>query len=190
MAKTPSRMLPLGTILPTFNLPAPAGPEGRLGAKIASGEVMGTKGLLVIFMCNHCPYVKHIAKPMSDLTKEFLAAGIGCAGINCNDATRYPEDSPAKMVAEGKLQDYRFPYLFDQDQSVARAFDAACTPEFYLFDRNQRLVYRGQFDESRPGNGVPVTGKDLREAGMALIAGRAISDEQKPSIGCNIKWLS
>ena len=190
MAKTPSRMLPLGTMLPKFALAAPEGLDGRLGSEVTSGEAMGTNGLLVIFMCNHCPYVKHIAKPMSDLAKEFLASGIGCVGINSNDATRYPEDSPAKMVAEAKLQDYRFPYLFDQDQSVARAFDAACTPEFYLFDRNERLVYRGQFDESRPANGVPVTGKDLQDAGEALVAGQPISDDQKPSIGCNIKWLS
>lgn len=144
--------------------------------------------LLVIFLCNHCPYVVHLRVKIAQLTREFHASGVGVVGINANDPERYPADSPARMSEEIRTAGYLFPYLFDATQSVAKAYRAACTPEFYLFNDRRRLVYRGQFDDSRPGNGRPVTGADVRAAVDALLAGQPPLAKQIPSVGCNIKW--
>lgn len=175
-------MLPLGTTAPDFQLPDTNG-------KIISLAAFKDKpALLVIFMCNHCPYVKHLRAGLAQLARDYLPRGAAIVGINANDVANYPEDSPAKMAAEVKSAGYIFPYLYDEPQTVAKAYHAACTPDFFLFDRGRRLVYRGQFDASRPGNGVPVTGKDLRAALDAVLAGKPPSTFQSPSIGCNIKW--
>jgi len=182
MAKTASIMLQLGTLAPGFRLPDTSG-------KIVSlADFRDAPALLVIFMCNHCPYVKHIRHELAELAGEYQARRVAVVGINSNDAANYPDDSPAKMVEEVQNIGYAFPYLYDETQAVAKAYRAACTPDLYLFDRQRRLVYRGQFDDSRPGGGVPVTGKDLREALDAVLAGKPVSLNQKPSIGCNIKW--
>ncbi len=175
-------MLPLGTKAPAFRLPDPS------GKPFALADFKGAPALLVVFMCNHCPYVKHIRDGLARLAREYQPRGVAMVGINSNDVANYPADSPAKMAEEAALAGYVFPYLYDEAQSVAKAYHAACTPDLYLFDRDQRLVYRGQSDDSRPGNGIPVTGKDLRAALDALLAGKAVSPNQKPSIGCNIKW--
>ena len=144
--------------------------------------------LAVIFWCNHCPYVRHLRDGLAQLARDYQPRSVAVVGISANDVANYPADSPAKMAAEAAAAGYIFPYLYDETQAVAKAYRAACTPDFYLFDKDQRLVYRGQFDDSRPGNGVPVTGKDLRAALDALLAGKPVSPDQKPSIGCNIKW--
>ena len=144
--------------------------------------------VLVIFMCNHCPYVKHVAAGLAELAKEYQRRGVAVVGINANDVDTYPDDSPAKMAEEVKARGYTFPYLYDATQGVAKAYRAACTPDFYVFDRERKLVYRGQMDSSRPGSGVPVTGEDLRAALDAVLAGQPVSANQKPSLGCNIKW--
>ena len=175
MARTPSTMLDLGTQAPDFSLLEPA-----TGNTVSLSDFSDTKGLLVVFMCNHCPYVKHIDAE--------LAQGLAVVGINSNDVENYPDDSPEKMVETVKQVSYSFPYLYDETQAVAKAYQAACTPDFFLFDGNMKLVYRGQFDDSRPRNDEPVTGKDLRAAADALLAGRAIEGEQTPSLGCNVKW--
>jgi len=143
-----------------------------------------------MFICNHCPYVKHIRKELANLTAEFQEKGIAVFGINSNDIKNYPEDSPEKMVLEKRSAHYTFPYLFDESQEVARSYQAACTPDFFLFDRSGKLVYRGQFDDSRPGNQIPVTGKDLRQAMEQVLKGLLPQSDQRPSIGCNIKWKS
>lgn len=181
MARTLSTMLPLGTIAPDFKLP------DTNGKRVSRDDFQGTAGLLVIFMCNHCPYVKHIAPKLAEFGRQFEGR-LSIVGINSNDAQAYPDDSPDKMVLERAKQAYVFPYLFDQDQSVAKAYRAACTPDFFLFDKDKRLVYRGQFDSSRPNSGVAVTGEDLLGAINALLNGSPISVDQKPSMGCNIKW--
>jgi peroxiredoxin len=182
MSLTPSTMLPLGTAAPDFRLPDTSG-------KIVSlADFKGQTALLVVFMCNHCPYVQHIRTGLAQLAHDYLPRGVAMVGINSNDVANFPEDSPAKMAAEAKAAGYLFPYLYDESQAVAKTFHAACTPDFFLFDRGRRLVYRGQFDASRPGNGVPVTGKDLRAALDAVLAGRTTSQFQAPSMGCNIKW--
>jgi len=184
MTLTPSTMmLELGATAPAFNLPEPA-----TGKTVALADFKGAPGLLAIFMCNHCPYVKHIRHALAEFAREYQARGLKIVGINANDVAHYPADSPAKMVEEVKAVNYPFPYLYDETQEVAKAYHAACTPDLYLFDQELKLVYRGQFDGSRPGNNVPVTGADLRAAADALLAGRAVSPEQKPSMGCNIKW--
>jgi len=184
MALTPSTMLPLGTAAPDFKLP-------DTGGKIVSlADFKDKAALLVIFMCNHCPYVIHIRPGLAQLARDYLPRGAAIAGINSNDVANYPADSPAKMKDEVKSAGYIFPYLYDETQAVAKAYRAACTPDIYLFDKNQKLVYRGQFDDSRPGNGIPVTGRDLRAALDAVLAGRPVSPNQKASIGCNIKWKS
>ena len=184
MALTPSTMLPLGTAAPDFKLP-------DTGGKIVSlADFKDKAALLVIFMCNHCPYVIHIRPGLAQLARDYLPRGAAIAGINSNDVANYPADSPAKMKDEVKSAGYIFPYLYDETQAVAKAYRAACTPDIYLFDKNQKLVYRGQFDDSRPGNGIPVTGRDLRAALDAVQAGRPVSPNQKASIGCNIKWKS
>jgi len=183
MARTPSTMLELGTRAPAFSLLEPA-----TGKSVALDDFADARGLMVVFMCNHCPFVKLIADGLADFAREYQAKGIAVVGINSNDADNYPDDSPEKMIEEARARGYTFPYLFDADQSVAKAYRAACTPDFYLFDGERKLVYRGQFDGARPGNDVPVTGADLRAAADALLAGRAIGEDQKPSLGCNIKW--
>ncbi len=182
MARTQSTMLELGTPAPPFRLPDTEGRWRTLD------DFKSAPALLVIFMCNHCPYVKHLRGALADFAREYQAKGLAIVGINANDATNYPDDSPEKMVAEAAEAGYRFPYLYDESQAVAKAYRAACTPDFFLFDDQRKLVYRGQFDDSRPGNGVPITGKDLRAAVDALLAGQAVNGEQTPSLGCNIKW--
>ncbi|GMV97584.1 MAG: thioredoxin family protein [Phycisphaerae bacterium] len=181
MALTPSTMLPLGTAAPRFELPDTNG-------RIVSPEQFAGSPLLVVFMCNHCPYVKHIRGELARLAAEYQAKGVGVVGINSNDVERYPDDSPQRMREEVREAGYTFPYLFDETQAVAKAYRAACTPDFFLFDRRHQLVYRGQLDDSRPGNAKPVTGSDLRAALEAVLAGRPVSSDQRPSVGCNIKW--
>jgi peroxiredoxin len=175
-------MLPLGTKAPDFRL---ADPSGKV---VSLADFKSAPALLVIFMCNHCPYVKHIRGGLAQLARDYRPRGVAVVGINSNDVANYPVDSPAKMAAEAASAGYTFPYLYDETQAVAKAYRAACTPDLYIFDKDQRLVYRGQFDDSRPGNGVPVTGKDVRAALDAVLAGKAVSSTQKASIGCNIKW--
>jgi len=182
MVRTASTMLPLGTKAPDFALPDTNGKIVRLA------DFEGAKALLVIFLCNHCPYVKHIAGQLARITKEYMDRGVAVVGINSNDVSAYPEDSPEKMQEEVALRGYRFPYLYDETQEAAKAYRAACTPDFFLFDADRKLVYRGQLDDSRPSNGLPVTGKDLTAAVDAVLAGKPIPAEQKPSLGCNIKW--
>jgi peroxiredoxin len=175
-------MLPLGTQAPAFSLPDT---EGNL---VSLNDYAGKKALLVIFMCNHCPYVKHVAAELKSLTDDYMPQGVGVVGISSNDADNYPDDSPEAMAREKASRGYSFAYLFDADQSVAQAYAAACTPDFFLFDGDQKLVYRGQLDSSRPGSEIPVSGEDLRAAIDAVLAGDAPSDKQTPSLGCNIKW--
>jgi peroxiredoxin len=182
MVATNSTMLPLGTKAPDFQLP------DTNGKSVTLGDFKSAPALVVVFMCNHCPFVKHLRGGLAQFGKDFQPRGAAIVGISSNDVENYPEDSPVKMAQEVKSAGYTFPYLYDESQEVAKSYRAACTPDFYLFDRDQRLVYRGQFDDSRPGNGVPVTGKDLREALEAVLSGKAVSQKQKPSIGCNIKW--
>jgi peroxiredoxin len=184
MAETPSTMLPLGTKAPYFRLPDP---QGKL---VSSDDFKDAPALLVVFMCNHCPFVKHIRSQFAELAREYQGRGVAIVGINSNDVEISPGDRPEKMAEEITAIGYTFPYLFDESQEVAKAYRAACTPDLYLFDRDRRLVYRGQFDDSRPGNGRPVTGADLRAALDAVLAGHAVPANQKPSIGCNIKWRS
>jgi peroxiredoxin len=182
MSLTPSTMLPLGTSAPDFKLPDP---DGKI---VALADFKDAPALLVLFICNHCPYVKHIRAGLAQLARDYLPRGVAIIGINSNDVANYPEDSPARMKEEAKSAGYLFPYLYDASQAVAKAYHAACTPDLYLFDRNRKLVYRGQFDDSRPGNGIPVTGKDVRAALDAVLAGNPMSPSQKASVGCNIKW--
>ena len=182
MVRTASTMLPLGTPAPDFSLP------DTDGKTVSLGDFAGSKALLVVFMCNHCPYVKHVAPELKRLSDDYLPRGVAVVGISSNDAEKYPDDSPQAMATEKASRGYAFPYLYDADQSVAQAYAAACTPDFYLFDADTRLVYRGQLDASRPKSDIPVTGEDLRAAIDAVLAGNAPSDTQTPSIGCNIKW--
>jgi peroxiredoxin len=182
MAVTASKMLTLGTSAPNFSLPDT---EGNI---VSPADFEGAPGLLVIFMCNHCPFVKHILRGLVKLVKEYQSNGVAVVGINSNDVTNFPEDSPEMMAKLVKEVGFTFPYLYDETQEVAKAYQAACTPDFFLFDKERKLVYRGQMDDSRPGNKIPVTGADLRVAMDALLAGREVNPEQKPSMGCNIKW--
>lgn len=182
MALTPSTMLALGTPAPDFRLPDTAG-------KIVGLEDFSSyKALVVMFICNHCPYVKHLRRGLADFGRECAEKGVGLVAINSNDVANYPEDAPGRMAEEAKAAGYCFPYLFDETQCVAKAYRAACTPDFYLFDAGRRLVYRGQFDRSRPDNGLPVTGHDLRAALDAVLKGATPAGGQVPSMGCNIKW--
>ena len=181
MVAVNSTMLPLGTAAPDFRLP------DTDGKTVALSDFKG-KPLLVMFICNHCPFVKHIRAGLAQLGRDYLPRGAALVAINSNDVANYPADNPAKMKEEAQAAGYLFPYLYDESQAVAKAYRAACTPDFYLFDSNHRLIYRGQFDDSRPGNGLPVTGKDLRAALNAAITGKPMALDQKPSIGCNIKW--
>ena len=177
-------MLPLGTAAPDFTLP------DTDGKTVSLADFKDKTALLVLFICNHCPYVKHLRAGLAQLARDYRPRGVAIIGINSNDVTNYPEDSPARMKEEAKSAGYLFPYLYDESQAVAKAFHAACTPDIFLFDRGRRLVYRGQFDASRPGTGSPVTGKDLRAAFDAVLAGKTTSQFQAPSMGCNIKWKS
>lgn len=176
-------MLPLGTSAPAFALP-------DIDGKIVSlKDFGGAKALVVVFMCNHCPYVKHVAPELARLGNEYQAKGVAFVGINSNDASAYPDDSVEMMKSEVAKQGYTFPYLFDATQEIAKAYRAACTPDFFVFDGSQQLVYRGQLDDSRPKTDKPLTGKDLREALDCILAGKPVSANQRPSIGCNIKWI-
>lgn len=175
-------MMPLGTPAPDFSLPETD------GGTVSLVDFKDTKALLVVFMCNHCPYVKHVAEQLKLLSDEYMQHGVGVVGINSNDVDKYPEDNFDAMTTEKEERNYAFPYALDKDQSVAIAYGAACTPDFFLFDADHRLTYRGQLDASRPGSGIAVTGADLRAALDETIAGRTAAIDQKPSVGCNIKW--
>jgi peroxiredoxin len=183
MVAVNSTMLPLGTPAPDFALPQPDGTLYRLETDADA------KALLVVFMCNHCPFVVHVAEELARLGAELPGRGVAMIGISANNVAKYPADSPEKMVETAAQYGWTFPYLYDEDQSVAKAYRAACTPDFYLFDGDRKLAYRGQLDDSRPGNGVPVTGADLRAAVDAVLAGAPVAQPQVPSIGCNIKWI-
>ncbi len=182
MVQTASTMLSLGTPAPDFRLP------DANGKTVSPADFPSAPALLVIFMCNHCPYVKHLASGLAELAREYQARGVAIVGINSNDWSQYPDDAPEKMAEEVRTRGYTFPYLADESQEVAHAYQAACTPDFFLFDKQRRLVYRGQMDSSRPGNNLPVTGKDLREALDAVLTGQPVPAHQRPSMGCNIKW--
>ncbi|MFM8634755.1 MAG: thioredoxin family protein [Planctomycetia bacterium] len=182
MVRTPSTMLPLGTSAPDFSL---SNIDGRT---LSLADVAGPKATVVMFICNHCPFVKHVADQLAILGRDFIPRGVGFVAISSNDVSTHPADSPEQMVHEAEARGYPFPYLYDDTQEVAKAYHAACTPDFYLFDAAKSLVYRGQLDASRPGNDIPVTGSDLRTAIDELLAGRKPSPDQTPSIGCNIKW--
>jgi len=181
MARTPSTMLPLGTVAPQFDLLDTA------GERISLAGFHG-RPLLVVFMCNHCPFVQHILDGLIDLVRHYQAKGVAVVGINSNDVEAYPADHPVLMARLATEKDLPFPYLYDPSQEVAKAYQAACTPDFFLFDKDHRLAYRGQMDDSRPGNGIPVTGQDLRTAIDAVLAGTPVPVDQRPSLGCNIKW--
>ena len=182
MVRTASTMLPLGTAAPEFSL------LDLNGQTVSLKQFKVKKALVVVFMCNHCPYVKHIAPELVRLVADYSYKGVAFVGINSNDGEAYPDDGPEKMKEEAKLRGYLFPYLHDADQSVAKAYHAACTPDIFVFDDSHRLVYRGQLDDSRPKSDRPLNGKDLRNALGSLLAGKPINATQKPSIGCNIKW--
>ena len=182
MVMTASTMLPLGTEAPDFTL---LDPEGN---PVSLSDFDGAGALVVVFMCNHCPFVKHVIDGFVKLTKEYQPRGVAVVGINANDVNEFPEDRPEKMIQFAREKGFTFPYLYDEEQDVAKRYRAACTPDFFVFDENRRLVYRGQMDDSRPGSNVPVTGADLRAALDAVLEGEAVPEEQKPSMGCNIKW--
>ena len=182
MALTPSTMLPLGSKAPQFRLWEPG------GSMISLDDFKDAPALLVMFICNHCPYVKHVRHELAKLGADYQAKGVAVVAINSNDADAYPDDSPEAMTKEKADFGYTFPYIYDEDQAVAKAYEAACTPDFYLFDASRSLVYRGQLDGSRPGNSFPVDGKDLRAALDLLLAGQPVPTDQRPSMGCNIKW--
>ncbi len=183
MVKTKSTMLPLGTKAPEFSL---TNVDGR---SVSLADFRDAPALLVIFMCNHCPYVIHVAPELARIAVEYQAKGVGVVGINSNDVSKHPQDSPEQMVHEMELREYTFPYLYDESQEVAKAYRAACTPDFFLFDVKQELVYRGQMDDSRPDTDIPITGEDLRAALDLVHAGQPVGSVQKPSLGCNIKWI-
>jgi peroxiredoxin len=182
MAETPSTMLATGTEAPDFRLPDP---QGKV---VALDDFKDAPALLVAFICNHCPYVKHVRSKFAEVARDYQSRGVAVVGISSNDTDSHPDDGPEKMAEEVNLAGYTFPYLYDETQEVAKAYQAACTPDFFLFDRDRRLVYRGQFDDSRPGSGRPVTGKDLTGAVDAVLAGKPVPGNQRPSVGCNIKW--
>ena len=182
MARTPSTMLDLGTTAPAFAL------KDADGKAVSIDDFAAAPALLVVFMCNHCPYVQHVARGLADLGRDLAARGVAMVGINSNDIEAYPADGPDRMAAEADRHGWTFPYLLDETQDVAQAYLAACTPDFFLFDGERRLVYRGQMDGSRPGNDVPATGEDVRTAVDAVLAGRPVPEDQRPSLGCNIKW--
>jgi peroxiredoxin len=176
-------MKALGTDAPDFSLP-----DVVTGKMVSRQSVAGPKGMLAMFICRHCPFVKHVQEELARIGRDYARSGVGIVAISSNDVTSHPEDSPTKLAYQARELNFFFPYLFDESQDVARAYDAQCTPDFFLYDSRGKLVYRGQLDDSRPGNDIPVTGKDLRAALDALIAGQPISPQQRASIGCNIKW--
>ena len=183
MSRTPSNMLPLGTTAPEFSL------QDTVTEKTVNLQALkGDKGTVIMFICNHCPFVKHVNPEIVKLAAKYENKGIGFIAISSNDVENYPQDAPDLMKENAKQEGYTFPYLYDATQETAKAYNAACTPDFYLFDTDLELVYRGQLDDSRPGNGLPLTGSDLRSALDALLANKEIDQKQKPSIGCNIKW--
>lgn len=183
MVKTASTMLPLGTTAPDFSLP-------NIDDSTVSRSDFAGKSLLVIFMCNHCPFVVHLRSALATFGNRYQANGLAIVGISSNDVENYPQDGPEEMKIEATSAGYNFAYLYDADQSVAKAYRAACTPDFFLFDADHALVYRGQFDDSRPGNGIAVSGSDLKAACDAVLAGAEVSTEQVAGIGCNIKWIA
>lgn len=183
MALTPSNMIPLGTTAPDFKLT-----EAVSGKEIGLQDIKSDKATVIMFICNHCPYVKHVQAGLVELANDYIPKGVSFIAINSNDVANYQDDSPENMKKVAEWLGYPFPYLFDETQQIAKAYDAACTPDFYIFDGDLKLVYRGQMDDSRPGNGKPVTGKDIRKALDELLEGKSISEDQIPSIGCNIKW--
>ena len=183
MTLTPSTMLPLGTTAPDFSLP------DTVTGKIAHlADFSHCKALLIMFICRHCPFVKHIQDGLAEFGKDYAEKNLGIVAISANDAQEYPEDKPESLKEMALSLGFTFPFCYDETQKTARAYDAACTPDFFLFDKDRKLVYRGQFDDSRPGNGIPVTGKDMRNAVDAVLTDSPLPREQKPSIGCNIKW--
>lgn len=183
MAQTPSTMVPLGSMAPSFTLPnVVSGRSYQLRAN------KGARGTLIMFICNHCPFVKHVNAQLVQLANDYLPKGVEFIAISSNDIESHPEDAPEKMKEVATSWEYPFPYLYDETQEIARAYDAACTPDFFLYDKDLKLVYRGQLDGSRPSNDIPVTGKDIRTALDAMLTGMPVSDLQIPSIGCNIKW--
>lgn len=183
MALTPSTMIPLGSMAFDFSLP-----DVRSGKTLSLHELKSDKATVIMFICNHCPFVKHIQKKLAEVAKIYHSKGVQFIAISSNDIAVKPDDGPEKMCAEAEKWDYVFPYLYDEDQSVAKAYQAACTPDFYVYDRHLKCVYRGRFDEATPGNEKPVTGKDLCAALDSVLAGKAVNADQKPSVGCNIKW--
>ena len=189
MTRTPSTMLTLGSPAPDFLLPDAT----RGSREVSLADFEGSPALLVVFLCNHCPFVQHVAGELAALSRDLPARGVAMVGVSSNDVDSYPADGPEAMAEEAARQGWAFPYLYDETQAVAQAYRAACTPDFFLFEGadengNRRLVYRGQLDASRPGNGVPVSGADLRMAIDAVLAGRPVGADQRPSVGCNIKW--
>ena len=183
MALTESNMLPIGTEAPDFTLP-----DTVSGEELTLEDLASNKATVVMFICNHCPYVIHVNPEIKRLTDEYLAKGVSFVAISSNDVENYPQDAPHLMNKLVEKEGFNFPYLYDESQAVARAYQAACTPDFYIFDAELKLAYRGQLDDSRPGNGIPVTGRDLRNALDCLISGTEVTGNQLPSIGCNIKW--
>ena len=183
MARTESLMKELGSAAPAFTLP-----DVVTGKSVSLADARGPKGLLVMFLCAHCPFVKHIEQAVADFARDYQDKGIGIVAISSNDAVAYPGDAPNELAGQARRLHFTFPYLYDESQQAARHYHAACTPDFFLYDANLSLVYRGQFDAARPGNGLPVTGQDLRAALDALLAGRPLDPHQIPSLGCNIKW--
>ena len=185
MARTPSNMLPLGTKAPDFELLDTVSDK-----KVALNDIKGEKGTVIMFICNHCPFVIHVNPQIAKLAKEYQKKGIAFVAISSNDVENYPQDAPHLMKEKALEEDYTFPYLYDETQEVAKAYDAACTPDFYLFNSEMALVYRGQLDDSRPGNGLPLSGADLKNAMDAVLDGKEVDPDQKPSLGCNIKWIN
>lgn len=183
MARTLSNMMPLGTSAPDFNLF-----DTLSGRALSLSELKSDKGTVIMFICNHCPFVKHVDAGIVSMAQDYQVKGVSFVAISSNDIENYPQDAPDLMKIEAERVGYSFPYLFDESQEVAKAYQAACTPDFYIFDKNLKCVYRGQMDDSRPGNGLPVTGNDIRQALDALLSNQAINENQKPSLGCGIKW--
>lgn len=183
MALTASTMLPLGTKAPNFQLP-----DVVSGEMISLSRFTGKKALLVMFICKHCPFVKHVQDELANLGKDYINRDLGIVAISANDVNKYPDDAPEQLKAIAQELGFTFPFCYDESQETAKAYTAACTPDFFLFDADQRLFYRGQLDDSRPSNGKPVTGEDLRTAIDTVLAGQSVNLEQKPSVGCNIKW--
>ncbi|WP_025743614.1 thioredoxin family protein [Aquimarina pacifica] len=183
MARTESTMLPLGTVAPDFNLV-----DSVTNNQVSLENIAGQKGTVIMFICNHCPFVIHVNEEIVRIANDYRTQGFGFVAISSNDIEKYPQDGPKLMWKTAQKNNYTFPYLYDESQEIAKAYDAACTPDFYLFDANLKLIYRGQLDDSRPGNGIPVNGRDLRQALDAVLRNALVSTIQKPSIGCNIKW--